>query len=276
MINSVNSFEKEFKYKLYRTVYEVVHPTISKKNISSYRIMFRDDILPVRVFYPKKVSNINKIIFYIPGFGDVTGCTGKYGDICKRMALKTDTLVIALDMDDIDDSNYLEVYELCHKTCLYLNGELEKLSIEDLKIFLTGDSLGANIAMSICKDEKFSLYNMILFYPVLSLKCLEREVDYEVSKSLKRYFSDKKLLSNSLVFPLLDTNYKYRNNTLFIVGDADPIKDDGVNYYNLSRDNNKNNELYVVNMYGHGFLDGIDDIAFGNLFDKVNEFMNNC
>ena len=50
MINSVNSFEKEFKYKLYRTVYEVVHPTISKKNISSYRIMFRDDILPVRVF----------------------------------------------------------------------------------------------------------------------------------------------------------------------------------------------------------------------------------
>ena len=62
MISSVNSFEKGFKYKLYRTVYEVVHPTISKKNISSYRIMFKDDILPVRVFYPKKVSNINKII----------------------------------------------------------------------------------------------------------------------------------------------------------------------------------------------------------------------
>ena len=29
-------------------------------------------------------------------------------------------------------------------------------------------------------------------------------------------------------------------------------------------------------MYGHGFLDGIDDIALSNLFDKVNEFMNNC
>mgnify|MGYP004610326851 FL=1 len=276
MTNSVNSFEKEFKYKLYRTVYEVVHPTISKKNISSYRIMFKDDILPVRVFYPKKVSNINRIIFYIAGFGNITGCTGKYSDICKKLAIKTDTLVIAIDMDDIDDDNYLEVYELCHKTCLYLNEELEKLNIDDLKIFLTGDSLGANIAMSICKDEKFSLYNMILFYPVLSSKCLEREIDYEVLKSLKRYFSDKKLLSNSLVFPLLDMDYKYKNNTLFIVGDADPIKDDGVNYYNLSHDNNKNNELYVVNMYGHGFLDGIDDIAFGNLFDKVNEFMNNC
>lgn len=273
-MNSVNSFEKGFKYKLYRTVYEVVHPTISKKNISSYRIMFKDDILPVRVFYPKKVSNINRIIFYIAGFGDVTGCTGKYGDICKRIALKTDTLVIALDMDDIDDGNYLEVYELCHKTCLYLNDELEKLNIDDLKIFLTGDSLGANIAMSICKDEKFSLYNMILFYPVLSSKCLDRDVDYEVLKSLKRYFSDKELLDNSLVFPLIDVDYKYKNNTLLIVGDADPIKDDVLSYYDLNpRDNN---ELYIVKMYGHGFLDGIDEIALGNLFDKVNEFMNNC
>ena len=273
MINSVNSFEKGFKYKLYRTVYEVVHPTISKKNISSYRIMFKDDILPVRVFYPKKVSNINRIIFYIAGFGDVTGCTGKYGDICKRIALKTDTLVIALDMDDIDDDNYLDVYELCYKTCLYLNEELEKLNIEDLKIFLTGDSLGANMAMSICKDEEFSLYNMILFYPVLSSMCLDRDVDYEVLKSLKRYFLDKKLLDNSLVFPLVDMNYKYKNNTLLIVGDADPIKDDVLSYYDLSHDNN---ELYIVNMYGHGFLDGIDEIAWGNLFDKVNEFMNNC
>lgn len=274
MISSVNSFEKGFKYKLYRTVYEVVHPTISKKNISSYRIMFKDDILPVRVFYPKKVSNINKIIFYIAGFGDVTGCTGKYGDICKRMALKTDTLVIALDMDDIDDDNYLKVYELCHKTCLYLNKELEKLNIEDLKIFLTGDSLGANMAMSICKDEKFSLYNMILFYPVLSSKCLDRDVDYEVLKSLKRYFLDKKLLDNSLVFPLVDMNYKYKNNTLLIVGDADPIKDDVLSYYDLNYVGN--NELYVVNMYGHGFLDGIDEIAWDNLFDKINKFMNNC
>ena len=273
MINSVNSFEKGFKYKLYRTVYEVVHPTISKKNISSYRIMFKDDILPVRVFYPKKVSNINRIIFYIAGFGDVTGCTAKYGDICKRIALKTDTLVIALDMDDIDDDNYLDVYELCYKTCLYLNEELEKLNIDDLKIFLTGDSLGANMAMSICKDEEFSSYNMILFYPVLSSKCLDREIDYEVLKSLKRHFLDKKLLDNSLVFPLINTDYKYKNNTLFIVGDADPIKDDVLSYYDLSHDNN---ELYIVNMYGHGFLDGIDDIALGNLFDKVNEFMNNC
>ena len=115
---------------------------------------------------------------------------------------------------------------------------------------------------------------MILFYPVLSSKCLDRDVDYEVLKSLKRYFLDKKLLDNSLVFPLVDMNYKYKNNTLLIVGDADPIKDDVLSYYDLNYVGN--NELYVVNMYGHGFLDGIDEIAWDNLFDKINKFMNNC
>ena len=60
---NVNSFDQTLKYKLYRTVYEIIHPTISKKNISSYRIVFNDDVLPVRVFYPKKVSNIRGLLY---------------------------------------------------------------------------------------------------------------------------------------------------------------------------------------------------------------------
>ena len=60
MIN--NEFDEEIKYKLFRTVNEILHPTISKKNISDYKIIMDDDILPVRVFYPKKVTSIDKVI----------------------------------------------------------------------------------------------------------------------------------------------------------------------------------------------------------------------
>jgi hypothetical protein len=34
-----NEFDNEEKYKLYRQVNELLHPTISKKNISNYRII---------------------------------------------------------------------------------------------------------------------------------------------------------------------------------------------------------------------------------------------
>ena len=34
-----NEFELEEKYKLYRTVKDLLHPTISKRNISNYKIV---------------------------------------------------------------------------------------------------------------------------------------------------------------------------------------------------------------------------------------------
>ena len=87
---NVNSFDQTLKYKLYRTVYEIIHPTISKKNISSYRIVFNDDVLPVRVFYPKKVSNISRVIIYVPGVTEVTGCLGDYAEICRNISHETE------------------------------------------------------------------------------------------------------------------------------------------------------------------------------------------
>ena len=56
MIKRVGTdFDNEVRYKLYRTVKDLITPSISKVNISNYRIVFDDDLLPVRVFYPKKV-----------------------------------------------------------------------------------------------------------------------------------------------------------------------------------------------------------------------------
>ena len=69
MIN--NEFDKEIMYKLFRTVNEILHPTISKKNISDYKIIMDDDILPVRVFYPKKITGIDKVIIYVDIHGKV-------------------------------------------------------------------------------------------------------------------------------------------------------------------------------------------------------------
>ena len=45
-----NEFDNEEKYRLYRTVKDLLHPSISKKNISNYKIIINDDILPLRIF----------------------------------------------------------------------------------------------------------------------------------------------------------------------------------------------------------------------------------
>ena len=54
-----------FKCNLYKSIREILHPSISKKNISNYKIIIDQDLLPLKVYYPKKVSNLNNILIYI-------------------------------------------------------------------------------------------------------------------------------------------------------------------------------------------------------------------
>ena len=92
-IKSGDNFCEIEKYKLYRTVHDLLHPTISKKNISNYKVVLDDKLLPVVVFYPDKMSNSKSIILYVVGDGKVNGCFGKYSDICKNLAKNTNSIV---------------------------------------------------------------------------------------------------------------------------------------------------------------------------------------
>ena len=78
-----DNFSSDEKYKLFRNMYEVIHPTISKRNISNYRIVLDENILPIRVFYPKILSTINSAILFVPGEGNISNCFGEYENIHK-------------------------------------------------------------------------------------------------------------------------------------------------------------------------------------------------
>lgn len=276
---SVNSFDQTLKYKLYRTVYEIIHPTISKKNISSYRIVFNDDVLPVRVFYPKKVSNISRVIIYVPGVAEVTGCLGDYAEICRNIAHETEELVIALDLDDIDSSSFLDVFDWCYKSFLYLRTELEKLGILDKDITLMGDSIGASTILGMVRKSEVSKSRLVLFYPVVSACCLDRNskgIDSLVIKKIKKFYKehvkDKKMLSNEIIFPDCNKDYKYKNDMLFIVGNADPLKEDILEYYNRINYNDKL-EFLELEFCGHGFLNEMDEFLVNEVSGKVIEFL---
>lgn len=268
---NVNSFDEKLKYKLYRTVYEIIHPTISKKNISSYRIVFNDEVLPVRVFYPTKVSNISKIIIYIPGIAEVSGCVGDYDKICKGIARATDNLVIALDTDDILDLKYLDVLFWCRRSTLYLYEELRKLGISFSNITLMGDSFGGTIALEVSKDEIFRESKLILFYPILTehFKNYSDKTDASLIKNVKKYYKEH-FVDEALKD---DINFMYKSNILFLVGKADPLRKDIIRFYEKSREYNDKNKLAEIELSGHGFLDELNDISFRETFLIVNDYL---
>lgn len=279
-----NAFDKETKYKLFRSVRELIKPTISKKNVSDYKIILDDSILPVRVFYPKQVTDIHNILIYIHGNGNITECNNKYSEICKKIALKTNCLVIAIDYKE---SKYQikKIYQDIYTTVKYLYKELERNNINTNNITIVGDSTGCNIITGInyLNNNEITIAKEILFYPVLSLEYKEskyesqiRNNDYNIGLldnliNYYQYIAKEEDLDNLLIRPLKLKKYNVPE-TLIYTGNIDSLKDEAKEYY--EKIGIKNNKYIELPFCSHGFLKRIDSDLEKEVFEEMNNFLN--
>ena len=261
MVN--NEFDEEIKYKLFRTVNEILHPTISKKNISDYKIIIDDDILPVRVFYPKKITGIDKVIIYVHGNGEVTNCLGEYSNICKNFAVKTNCLVIAIEYDDIKGS-YSDIVNEIKKCINYLNDKLLINNILEKDIILMSDSTGSHIT-SLIKD--IPIRKRILFYPVLKTNYTKKDMkneDFNIGliERINKYFKD----INETTDVVLDD--KDIDSMLVLVGNVDILIDD-------IKSSIVSDKITCadISFSSHGFLKNMDKELSNEVFTIVNKFI---
>ena len=274
-----NEFDNEIMYKLFRSVTEILHPTISKKNISNYKIIIDEDILPVRIFYPKKVSNLDKTIIYIHGNGIVTDCNEKYSDICKKIATKTDRLVIAIEYPE-KKHKYKETYNDIYNTVKYLYKELNRNTIENKNICLIGDSTGASIISTInyMNKNEIAIEKEILFYPVVTnnhsnYESIKTNEDFNPNliDNINKYFefiAYKKELNDELLIPIKQNIKKYPS-ILILVGKVDSLKDE-INEYAQKI---KNSKYIEIPFSSHGFLKDMDKELETEVFTEIKKFI---
>ena len=274
-MQEINNFEDDLKYKLYSNLNKIMHPSISKKNISSYKIVLKEDISLVRVFYPLKVSNLNKVIIYIHGISSVSGCGNHYSDICMNIALKTKQLVIAVDYDE--HKRYLECLKDIAKCVKFISDELNLLGIDNNSITLMGDSIGATMAYSVSKMLG-DIKRNILISPVLSGKYFEEvniikndKVNTGLVNSLKNYYTEvlrfKKNYKDELVFPLLGKE-KTTNNILIITASNDYLKEEAYQFSEFH-----SCDILELAVGGHGFLKNMSLDIENVFYTKILEFL---
>lgn len=264
-----NEFDKDIKYRLYRTVKELLHPTISKKNISEYEIIIGDDLLPVYVYYPKIISSINKVLIYIHGDSKITECENMYSKICSELAIKSNSMVIAIDYEKMKN-NCEKVYQKIYDTVKNIYNELTPV----VKIALVGDSVGCNIINGInYLNKDINIEKEIFFYPILGTNKIIPQVEHELFNpslllDIDNYFkkiANKTELSSELL------NYKGDiPTTLIIVGNVDPIKNSVKAYYK----GYENIEYVEIPFASHGFLKSLDKEVKQDVYDAINKFLN--
>ena len=167
------------KYRLYRSLYDILNPTISRKNISNYNIVINKDILPIEVYYPKKNIKISNIIIYIPSSNDTNNL---YSDL----AINTNNLVIVLNYDDNKDN--------CYNTIKYIYDNVKDIITDNITIMT--DTEGSDIEEYIIdksyKTNDFKISKTILLEPTISL--------------------NENIINNSLIVINKDSNNKVLNN----------------------------------------------------------------
>lgn len=290
MNKKINPFSDDNTYKLYRDVQEILHPVISKRNISDYQIIFDEKYLPVRIFYPQKVSFINKVIIFIPGISEITECQNKYLAICKEMALATNHLVIGLDYFQIP-YKYPKLLNNIYNFLKYLINKLKYAGILEKNIILLGDSFGANLISSIIfkniKDQAFTINKVVLLYPILSgeyfdesqYKSLQENEKYNLlllkhlQTFYKKYTSSSDDLKSSVLFPLKNNDFTNHPKTLIITGNLDPLRDEGYAYYEKLQHFHIPSTYYNLNFENHGFLKDIDYEMKKELYTILNNYL---
>lgn len=279
MTNIVDDFDLNNKYKLYRNLYEILHPTISKKNISDYKIVLDDSLMPIRVFYPKKVSLINSFIIYIHGNGDVTGCRGFYSSVCEEMAKKTNKLILAIDYNFDADNSFDTLFNSCYELVSFLYERGVEFGIEQKNIAVMGDSFGASLAVAIAnkalEQEDFRIEKEILLYPILNDNYKEYKGSNKASIArVEEFYKDIDISDNlmsSYLFPLKKMEYKNMPHTLIVTGNIDCFKEDGVSYFNLLDD--KNSKYFNIDFLEHGFLNNSDKESLEQLYLEIRNFL---
>ena len=274
-----SSFSEDNTYKLYRDVYDIVHPSISKKNISNYSIVLKDDITPIRVFYPKKPTLDTSIVLFVPSSTKIFTDKINYSKVCKDISKNTNSIVLGIDYNSSSNSNFNNCKEECYKTIKYLYKELKKNKIKEDKIVLMGDSLGANIITSIINKIKED--NLNISKVILTSTISDKTDDIEKNKvnviqlnKFKDFFDNFIDENSSFYYPIDENNFENYPKVLLFSGAADPLYEKIKNYYEILKKNNVEVELIKITFADHNILNNNDQDIKDELYKNILEFLN--
>lgn len=196
-------------YKIYKNINEIIHPSISRKNISNYQVILKDELFPIQIFYPKIETELNNILIYIHG-EEINNSF--YTDL----AIKTNQIVILIDYSNSKDCYCLE------KTINFIIRELQKCNFSDNNINICGDFTGANnllnindrlpisirkifLSPNIDNLEDYGLSNFLIISNNES-KAINNDNFYLIKESIYDFIHDINLVTNEKIYNII-TNY---------------------------------------------------------------------
>lgn len=209
--------------------------------------------IPVRVYYPTNQDSL-PIIFHIHGGAWIAGNLDTHDNICRRLAIETNSIVVAIDYRRPPEHQY----PIALNDCLFILKWIDKnkeILKGDGRLFLIGDSAGGGLVPSLCiknmsSDTPVKIDGQILINPATDLrnesesyKTYDIFIDWYVPSGIEK--------NNSLISPLVFNDFSQLPKSLIVVSENDKIKVEGVQFHQKMIESGNFSVIFELGEIGH-------------------------
>lgn len=218
-------------------------PPAAVFDVDNRRIPGPASDIPLRIYTPREAATPLPVLVYLHGGGHVIGSLDSYDAICRQLALESDCIVISVDYRLAPEHKFPAGVDDAFAALNWVGRHSAEFGGDAKRVAIGGDSAGANLAAVgaiLARDGGPQLRFQLLVYP--------RTAPDEDLPSHHEFAEDHLLTRRSILWfhdhyrgsdtdrqdfryaPLIHPDLSRLPPALVIVGECDPLRDDGIAY----------------------------------------------
>jgi acetyl esterase len=211
--------------------------------VEDYLIDEYKETIPIRIYRPSNKPNLPVTLFFHGGWF-IIGDLESHDLLARSLANASESVVIAVDYRLAPEHPFPAAIDDAYKALVWVSKNGKTLGLDSGRIAVAGDSAGGNIAAVVARKSKENGLTKVryqaLIYPVtdssFSTKSWDEFADGPViTKSISQqafgmYVAGSENLRNPEIAPLLAENLNGLPPAMVIIGEYDPLRDEGLAY----------------------------------------------
>lgn len=229
--------------------------------------------IPLRIYLPavEGEMGLRPGILYFHGGGFSTGSIDLVDPVCRALANRSGCAVISVGYRLAPEHPYPAAVTDAYTATVWMHAKGVVFGIDTERLAVMGDSAGANLATVTCmilrdKVEAARISLQVLVYPFLDLLTEESPSrqefaeGYVLTDSMLKWFTknyvgdEEDNASDPYCTPLMMENLSGLPPAVIVVGEYDPLRDEGVDYASRLKAANVSIDLRREQGMIHGFF----------------------
>jgi acetyl esterase len=218
--------------------------------------------VPVRIYTPRPSLSPLPVLVWLHGGGHVVGSLQSYDALCRKLALSADCIVVSVDYRLAPEHKFPAGVIDSFAALKWASRHAAEIGGDATRIAIGGDSAGGNLA-AVCAILARDAGEPALVFQLLVYPRTAADEDspshhalaegYMLTRKVILWFHDHYRASDSdrhdfRYAPLIASDLSRLPPALIVVGEYDPLRDDGIAYANRLRD--AGNDVEVADYAG--------------------------